>query len=435
MTKRFALKAWTWPAICGAILLAAFATPRSDGAALALALMGLTAIACAVAWALRKQEGPALTRRSPLIYVAGAAALLVILLLLQPWILMLTARQSGHSGLYDPSRAILEYIKLAGVACAFALGFRVAMSDDAARRCLDAIMAVGGIWAFMSIVLFVADPDGTYRMMPIGQQGRLTGALSSANSAGTLFGALAVMACGRLLGRFWNRNDRIFFERIDPFSLSIFGVSLAALVLTLSRGAIAATALCLVIEMIVLSWNRVRLRWLLAGVTIGAAALVALTFTPLIGLTQRLQNVDADNQARMLIYNEHLKVIVHQLWLGSGFGSFAAVNNAILTELNYSYLFNIRAMHNVYLQWLEECGVIGLMILVGLNLAVLVPVYMAARRRQTMGHRLWAILLAYGVFLLHGLTDYGFQEPVLEIFIAMVMGIGLAIATNSRKPA
>ncbi len=435
MTKRFAIKMWVWPAICTAVLLTAFATPRSDGAGMALLLMGLTAVTCAAAWGVRMQEGPALMRRRQLVYVVGAAALLAVLLLLQPWILMLTAGQSGHSGLYDPSRAVLEYLKLAGVVCAFALGFRVAMSDDAARRCMDAILAVGGIWAFASIVIFVADPEGVYRSMPLGQQGRLMATLSSANSAGTLFGALTVMACGRLLNRFWNRSGSTWFERIDPFSLTVFGVSLTALVMTLSRGAITATAICLVIEIIVLSWNRVRLRWLLTGVAVAAAALVVLTLTPLLGLAQRLQNVDVDNQSRLLIYGAHLKIIVHQLWLGSGFGSFAAVNNAILTELNYGYLFNIRAMHNVYLQWLEECGLVGLILLIGLNLAILGIIFVAARRRRTMGGRLWTILLAYAVFLLHGLTDYGFQEPALEIFIAMVLGLGLAIATNSRQGA
>ncbi len=435
MTKRFSIKAWAWPVMCGALLLTAFATPRSDGAGMALLLMGLTAIVCAAAWAVRMPEGPALSRRRQLLYVVGAAAGLAVLLLLQPWILMLTAGHSGHNGLYDPSRAVLEYLKLAGVVCAFAFGFRVSMSDDTARRCMDAVLAVGGIWAFVSIITFVADPEGIYRSMSIGQQGRLTAALSSANSAGTLFGALSVMACGHLLNRFWNRTGRLWVERIDPFSLIVFGVSLTALVMTLSRGAITVTAACLVVEVIVLSWNRVRLRWLLTGVATSAAALVALTLTPLLGLAQRLQNVDVDNQSRQLIYGEHLKVVGHQLWFGSGFGSFAAVNNAILTELNYGYLFNIRAMHNIYLQWLEECGLVGLIVLIGLNLAILSPVFLAAGRRRTMGGRLWAILLAYAVFLLHGLTDYGFQEPALEIFIALVLGQGLAIATNNRQVA
>jgi len=65
----------------------------------------------------------------------------------------------------------------------------------------------------------------------------------------------------------------------------------------------------------------------------------------------------------------------------------------------------------------------------------LAPIYGSAQRRQTMGSRLWIVLAAYLVFLVHGLTDYAFQEPALELFTAVLLGAGFAIATNSgRRP-
>ena len=155
----------------------------------------------------------------------------------------------------------------------------------------------------------------------------------------------------------------------------------------------------------------------------------------MLAVVQRVRDLNSDGHVRTVIMSEHLKMIVHQLWFGSGLGSFNAVNNAILTTTNYPYLSPIRAMHNVYLQWLEETGIVGLACLVLVNLAILIPIYNAAQRRQTMGPRLWIVLAGYLVFMIHGLTDYALQEPALELFTAVLLGLGFAMATNSgRRP-
>ncbi len=429
------VRSWIMPLGLAVVLLGAFATRDGDTALPALVMMTVIAGLCALTWALPVNQTPSLGRRPEVLWVAGAAALLTALLAAQPLVLTLLRSSSGVSGLYDPSRAALEYLKLAGVFCAFAVAFRISMDDESARNLLDTVIVAGGVWAATAIVLHVMDPDGIYGVRKIAGSGRLQGAFSSPNSAGTLFAAISVMAFGRLLSRFWSSRARQVFERVDPIFLGIWLVSLTALVLTMSRMAVVSGAIATLILTAILCWRRAPMKWLAVGTAVGAVVMIAVLLTPMLAIVQRVRDLNSDGHVRTVIMSEHVKVAVHQLWLGSGFGSFTAVNNSILTTANYPYLSPIRAMHNVYLQWLEEVGIGGLICLLLLNLSVLGPIYQSARRRQTMGSRLWIVLAAYAVFLIHGLTDYAFQEPALELFTAVLLGAGFAIATNSgRRP-
>lgn len=428
------VRSWILPLGIAAVLLGAFATRSGDAAVQALVMMTVMAALCFVAWAMPAQQTPMLGRRPDVLWVAAAAALLAAMLAVQPVLLTLSRSSSGISGLYDPSRAALEYLKLAGVFCAFAAAFRAAMNDESARNLLDMLILAGGGWAVIAIVMHILDPNGIYGVSKIAGGGRLQGAFSSPNSAGTLFGAVSVMAFGRLLSRFWSSRARLF-ERVDPLFLSVWLVCLTALVLTMSRMGVVSTAIATLVLATILCWRRAPMKWLMVGTAVGSLVLIAVLVTPMLAIVQRVRDLNSDGHVRTVIMSEHLKVALHQFWLGSGFGSFTAVNNSILTTANYPYLAPIRAMHNVYLQWLEEVGIVGLVCLGLLNLAILAPIYSSAQRRQTMGPRLWIILAAYFVFLIHGLTDYAFQEPALELFTAVLLGMGLAIATNSgRRP-
>ena len=75
----------------------------------------------------------------------------------------------------------------------------------------------------------------------------------------------------------------------------------------------------------------------------------------------------------------------------------------------------------------------GLLALGLLNLSILIPIIRSALDRKMVRDRLWAILAAYCLFLIHGTTDYAFQEPALTVFLAVWMGLGLAMATNSNR--
>lgn len=411
--------AWLWPAIVSAVVLVAFAIRGSDLPAAATMLTAVFAALAAIAFILPVAENPALAQRK---------AVRNLLIYLSFFVVAVSV--SATFAVYDHSAVWLEGIKLGGVICAFMLGLRCSLTDDGARRLFDALLYAGGSWALASLIMFILDPAGIYGVIKFGA-GRLTGAFSSPNSAGTLFGALGVMALGRVISRVLTRREAQILERIDPVMAGVCAVSLAALMLTVSRGAIISTMVCLALLSVLLLRNHLSLPKLAA---VGAAivmVLIVIFATPLASLIGRLDGIDGDAQVRATILKSHFSFAMQQPWLGSGLGSFNTVNSHIVTAKDYSELAVIRATHNVYLQWFEETGVIGLAGLVALNLAFLLPMISAARRRSQMGGRIWAILAGYLVFLLHGFTDYAFQEPALALFVALLLGSGFAMATNT----
>ena len=411
--------AWLWPGSISAVVLTAFAIRGSDLPAAATMLAAIFAGLTAVSFILPAAESPALSRRKAVKPLLVAFAIFIVALAL-----------SMAFAFYDPSAAWLEAIKLGGVICAFALGLRCSLTDDRAKRLFEGLLYVGGAWAVASIIMFILDPAGIYGIEKFGA-GRLTGAFSSPNSAGTLFGAVSIMAMGRVVSRVLTRRESQILERIDPVMTGVCAVSLAALMLTISRGAIFSTVICAAGLSVLLLRNHLSLPKLAA---VGAAVVVVLAVifaTPLASVIGRLDGIDGDALARATILKSHFSFAVHQPWFGSGLGSFNTVNSHIVTAQDYPELAVMRAMHNVYLQWFEETGAVGLAGLGLLNLAILLPMVSGARRRSQMSGRIWAILAGYLVFLLHGFTDYAFQEPALAMFAALLLGCGFAMATNT----
>jgi O-antigen ligase len=411
--------AWLWPAGVSAVVLTAFAIRGSDLPAAATMLAAAFAILAAIAFILPASESPALAQRKAIRWLLAAFAVFIAALAL-----------STAFAVYDPSAAWLEGIKLGGVICAFALGMRCSLADDRAKRLFEALLYAGGAWALASVIMFILDPAGIYGVVKFGA-GRLTGAFSSPNSAGTLFGAISVMALGRVVSRVLTRRESQILERIDPVMTGVCAVSLAALMLTVSRGAIFSTVICLAVLSVLLLRNHLSLPKLAA---VGVAVVVALAIifaTPLASVIGRLDGIDGDALVRATILKSHFSFAMNQPWFGSGLGSFNTMNSHIVTAQDYAELAVIRATHNVYLQWFEETGIVGLAGLVLLNLAILLPMISGARRRSQMGGRIWAVLAGYLVFLLHGFTDYAFQEPALAMFVALLLGCGFAMATNT----
>ncbi len=422
------IKSWIWPALLGTAVLYGFVLRGSDVPYLSLTIYAAVAGLGAVLWLFTTHETPMLGKRPEMKPLLITVVLLIAVLSVLPVLQM----QGAGAGLYDPSGAYVEYIKLGGLACAFLAAFRVSQNDEAAKKLLDALLIMGGVWALVSILMFIADPNGVYGV-PKWSAGRLTGAFSSANSAGTVFGCISVVALGRLISRSQSVKGRSIFDRLDPVMLTVCVLSLAALSMSLSRGAITATLISMVVLTAVLLWRRVPVLWLFGALLVAVILVIVLFASPLAALMERFGQVDSDSDIRATIFKAHYDVAMQQPWFGAGLGSFNTVNDTIVSAADYREMSIIRAAHNVYLQWFEEAGIVGLVVLAAVNLAILVPMFQAARRRERMGGRIWAILFGYLVFLLHGFTDYAFQEPALTVFVAILLGCGFAMATNSAR--
>lgn len=439
MIGRAFLKHRIAPLLTGAMLVASFAIPGSDQPKWALLISVSMALLCAGLWIAPRTECPPLIQRRGLRMTGLLFAALILLISLMPLATLtgdgfLSGFTQAFGDAFDASAACIELCKLGAVACAFMAGLRLCLNDEDARRTIDVLLVFIALWACVCIVMQLIDPDRVYGVTKM-VKGRLTGAFSSANSAATLFGSISVITFGRLIGRFSLWDSHIpFIERIDPFYGLIFTPCFTALVLTLSRTGLAVTVFCIAALTMAVWWRRKSAGVAMVLLIAGIAAASGMLASPLSILMDRFKNLHEDIAVRQMIMSAHLEIAEKRPWFGTGLGSFNAINSAIVNDQNYNALSLIRAAHSVYLQWFEETGIVGVSVLVLLNLAILVPILLAALRRQRMSERLWGILFAYGVFLLHGLTDYAFQEQTLALYAALLLGIGYAVSSNVTPP-
>jgi O-antigen ligase len=418
--------------LCAVVVFVAFAMGRSDQAAQALVLCALIACLAAGVWLVNIKEEPAFLQRKPVFAVMVAFGIFALVLLITPTRVYLASLTASTSyTILESSNLIIEYIKMAGVICAFAVGFGLSRNNKSAKALMDALLCVVTLWAIASIGLYIMDPDHIYGIKKLTGTGRLSGAFSSPNSAGTLFAAGCLMCLIRLAFDIAVQTHKPLWSRLGFLNMAGAVSCFVALILTLSRGAELCFLISLVILLIFLAFkNRLPLG-IIIGVSAGSLVCAAILLFPLMShIAERFGSFGEDFNTRFTLFSAHFQAAMVHKKFGMGLGSFNTANNDLLTPDNYLTLSVVRAAHNVYLQWFEETGVVGLFALGLLNVSILKPVVQAVRRIDAPAD-LWAGLGCYFLFLLHGTMDYAFQEPALAIFVAIVLGHTLALATNT----
>ncbi|MGH7019203.1 MAG: O-antigen ligase family protein, partial [Brevundimonas sp.] len=141
--------------------------------------------------------------------------------------------------------------------------------------------------------------------------------------------------------------------------------------------------------------------------------------------------VDASD--RWTILTAYWTNFLHSPAYGYGLGAAPTLATMSMTPDNYDALWNIRAVHNVYLQWLVEGGVVGAVLM----FATVASLIGLAIRGALCGafSSLAAFLAIDLVFLLQGLVDYPLQIPSLAMTWALLLGLQTAVAVApARKP-
>lgn len=337
----------------------------------------------------------------------------------------------------DKSAVLMELIHIAGLGSVFLTSWIVASDDDRARWFLKLfvlMLAAYSIWAFVSQL---TDPGVLFGTIVLPSADRLSATFLSANTAGTCFGMGLLISAAGIAEALRDRAPRSLFaqsmiRRLAPSVLAL-AFSGACLMLTASRGAFIATGAALAVF---LAWEAISRQvglltpygLTLLGVTAAFVALIAVGGGPLI---DRLLSVDSHVAGRAVIAAAHWQAFRAAPWMGYGLGSFDAINNFVTTIQNYSALWNIHAAHDVYLQWLEEAGVLGavpMFLTVGFVLALVVRGSMRRTRMTTWIRGLTAAAL---VALIHGLSDFGLQVPSMSQLLACVLGLGAGLAIRS----
>lgn len=325
------------------------------------------------------------------------------------------------AGSVDRGATAVEIAKLLGLAAAFLVGALHGVRRIYGQATLEGVVWAGGVYAAISLIMFLSG-------VQVAEGARLSGGFLSANSGATIFGVLVVLALSVFL-RGWRRTEGLgVSRRLTKTSVPLSCLSLCSvcLILTASRMGLAATVAALAV---LLLWETASSRQGRAAVWTGAFVLVAIGLVlVLVGndlLWTRIDVIDADADIRGEILATHWQAFLASPLFGYGLGTFDAINTQFMSAENIDTTWSIRAVHNVYLQWLEEAGIVGaapMFLLVGL---VLVMTLMRALGGQGKGlHR--GLLCASLVVLVHGLTDYALQVPSIAGFWAFLLGLGFA---------
>jgi O-antigen ligase len=127
-----------------------------------------------------------------------------------------------------------------------------------------------------------------------------------------------------------------------------------------------------------------------------------------------------------VIFSVHWNAFLQSPLFGHGLGSFSAINAQQMTPENFGALRTIGATHNVYIQWLEEAGVLGALPMFAL-IALIIATATRRSSLQDTGATLQRGLIAANlVLLIHGTTDYAIQVPSIAAFWAYLLGLQFA---------
>ena len=331
------------------------------------------------------------------------------------------AEISSASTTIDRSATLLELVKLCGLAAIFLTGALHGVRKDRGQVTIEAIVWTGGVYAAISLLTFLSGAQ-------IAQGGRLSGGFLSFNNGATVFGVLTVLGLAVFL-RAWRRKAGLgLTARLTAVAapLACFALTAICLLLTASRMGGASTLLGVAV---LLAWEAIGSSGKRLGIVAAAVLLLGLAGTLVLGgndlLLTRIDNVGSDLATRGQIFSAHWDAFLASPLLGYGLGSFDALNLQIITAENAEALWSIRATHNVYLQWLEEAGLLGTLPMFGMILIILgfAVARATGKRIRTVQQ---GLVCANLVVIAHGFTDYALQTPSIAAFWAFLLGIQFA---------
>jgi O-antigen ligase len=343
----------------------------------------------------------------------------------------------------DRSQTFIGILKLTGLGAAFVSGWLICGEDRRARAFFRVFIAVLCAYAFGTLLLH-AMPELAAGFFKSYQGNRLAGTFQSANTAGTLFGIGCVYALCLVLEQA-RHGEAVRGTLVSNIAVPLIAVALLAtcLFLTASRGAILATLISVSIfaawEIFARNWRGLKATTLLYGLLALATVAVFAWSSDL--LFDRLSSISADWAGqRAQLYTIHWDAYLASPWLGYGLGSFDEVNKLLQTPINYPMVWNIRAVHNVYLGWLEEAGIVGAVPMFGCIGFIIIRTALGTvwRRRSTTWLR--GSCAASLVVLIHGWSDFTLEVPAMAMLWALLLGAGYALSAsrggsdNSEKP-
>ena len=327
----------------------------------------------------------------------------------------------------DRSSTVVELIKLMGLACIFLVGGITGASDTRARAAIHVTLGLGlvlALWAFFGSVTGTIYSTGGRR---------LEAHFLNPNTAGTFMACMLVLSTALLLRQFRTARPADRIVAVAP--VAAVGLTFAVcLLMTASRGAVAALVVALAV-FVGLQLFSAKLK-LSRAVLIGLASVVVGGFAIYVAgdlVIERFMSTDRDAVVRTAIWSEHWQAFLASPLLGYGVGSTETVNKTLISATNYSTLQNIKAILNVYLQWLEQAGLVGAIAMFACVGTVVLTTIVGSIRRTRMTLLLFGLVSVDLVFLVHGATDFALDAYSMAAMWSYLLGLQLALSQGSTK--
>lgn len=265
--------------------------------------------------------------------------------------------------------------------------------------------------------------------------GRAQGVFSQPNELGLFAGTTVVLALALLVGP---RNSR--WPRLEGIALGIGGlVALAALGLSLSRGAWLGTLLAVFVATVFVPSARRLLLIMGAWSTAGALLLLSTrSWPPQLQVIWARAGLIADRDAnpydeRPAIWQEGLRQVREHPWTGVGAANFpdasARSSSEVVVAVGPSHA------HNILLNFAAEGGLPVLVALLAATVLTGIGV-IRGRGRPGWSERERALLLVVGcaplVVLGQGILDAPLRNPMTLLHTAAVLG--LAVSVGQVRP-
>jgi O-antigen ligase len=395
----------------------------------ALSLYFAIGQALAAIWIIGTTARPQLSpaeRRSLVGAVALAGALITLMAI------------SAGTWAISPWAAWLELLKLTALLLTAYAGFRIARSVKTLRPLLKVFMGLGSIYLALMLAGHFLLPGTVFGAEKASSEDRFTASFISANAAADLCVLLILTSASDLTVRLASLEQAPLGLKVRLVTtqgwLSTLTLGLAGfgLILTESRAGIALGLFALIG---LVSWERLsglgrrsrKLKGLMPVIGLGLVGVLATA----LALAGRFEHAAQSAQFRQMIWAEHWRAIIEQPWLGYGPGAFEALNRRLTSAENFDLFTTLGAMHNVYLQWLEQLGLLGSGLMWSLIGVVGWQVVRCVRRGGGAAPDLRLVIMISLFMLAHGLTDYGLEIPSLASQWSLVLGSALGLSLGA----
>jgi hypothetical protein len=361
------------------------------------------------------------------------------------WQMTAQALERGVAGSISVNRdlTMLALLRLVTAASAFWLALQLCRDTGRAYLLLNAIALIAAAYALYGLIAFAGTPREVLSLPTMYSRGYVTSTFINHNSYATYAGMALIVACGLILRLYRHEvvseGGRAGFKiasfievtgRQGALLLAIGFVIAASLLLSGSRGGIAATALGLFVFG-TLSVQRRRSavqdrREMIVVVAVLVAA-VALAFGD--AFLGRMAEQGTFDESRNSVYRIIMGAIGHSSVFG--YGTFADVF-PLYRDRSLSVHGKWVTAHNTYLEVFEDLGLIfGALLIVSIALLAYRTLKGAITRQMDAA----VPCIVAGVAALvgvHSLASSSLQIQALTLTFAALLGAGVAQSVGSQ---